>query len=111
MFQFGTFTGQEGTVTVPAIGGVAGICRSWTLRREEYGPNAGQFALHAVLSYFNKVLLTSDEFTKEIELVVKRDRTTKKVDKVRCQYASLRFEEPQLWLEGVVVIPKQEELS
>lgn len=111
MFQFSTFTGQEGTVTVPAIGGVAGICRSWDLRREEHGPNAGQYALHAVLSYFNKVLLTSDEFTKEVELVFRRDRQNKKVDKIRCRYASLRFEEPQLWLTGVEVIPVQEELS
>lgn len=111
MFQFSTFTGQEGQVTVPAIGGVAGICRSWTLRREEHGPNAGQYALHAVLSYFNRVLLTSDEFPKEVELVIKRDRNTKKVDKIRCRYASLRFEEPQLWMEGVQVIPVKEELS
>lgn len=111
MFQFRTFEGSEGKVLVPSIGGVAGICRSWTLRREESGPNQGLYSLHAVLSYFNKQLIDSDEFRKELELVIKRDRNTKKVDKIRCRMKSFRFAEPQLWAEGVSVIPVKEDLQ
>jgi hypothetical protein len=102
-FQFNRFDGIEGTVTVPSIGSVAGIIGKWTLRREENGPNAGLYSLHAVLSYANEALLRDTDFAKEVSLLLRRNRATGDEDRVTVSGGSLSFYDMQLDISGVTV--------
>jgi hypothetical protein len=74
VFQFNNFSGIEGTVTVPGLGAVAGTIGRWSLRREDSGPNAGLYVLHASLSYVNEVLMRDSDFRKEVVVNFKRGR-------------------------------------
>lgn len=107
MFQFNSFSGSEGKIIVPAINGVAGVCQSWTMRREDSGPYRGQYRLHAVLSYVNRVLLDADEFSKQVELVIKRDRKTGQADTVRLEFRGFRRDDNQIWAEGCTPVTKE----
>lgn len=98
--QFKTFQGLEGKVTIPALGAIAGISRSWTMRREESGSNAGLYSLHVVLSYANELLLSDDSVRKEVDLLIKRDKGTGKEDRVKFIGKSFRYDNNQFWLDG-----------
>lgn len=91
-FHFNLVSGKEGQVLIPAVGVVAGIMRSWSLRREESGPNAGSWTLHASLSYAHEKLVNDGSLEKRVVLTIARDPDTHLEKKYR-------FESPDLKLE------------
>lgn len=92
-FQINSVHGKEGRVTIPAVGVVAGIMRSWTLRREESGPLSGTWTLHASLSYAHEKLLSEPSMNKRIEVTFMRDPETKREKKYRIDCEVLRMED------------------
>ena len=72
---WGNMSGNEGTVTVPAIGAVVGTIVHWTLRREESGSAAQRpMTLRASFSYVNEFLLMEDAVQKEIWVTIRKDK-------------------------------------
>jgi hypothetical protein len=103
-FQFNNFQGIEGTISVPGLNAVAGIIGRWTLRREENGPNAGLYSLHAALSYSNEALLRDADFRKEVSLLLRRDRATGKQEFVVLgDVRELKYYDNQVDLTGATV--------
>lgn len=92
-FQISLVSGKEGQITIPSVGVVAGITRSWSLRREESGPNAGSWTLHASLSYAHEKLMGDDTLEKRIILTIARDPTTKVEKKYRFESTDLKLED------------------
>lgn len=66
----GTFR-PAGTIEIPFLGAKVGEITSWTLqRRGDFGPDAGLYDLHAVLSFVSKALWEDEEYEKRIVLNV-----------------------------------------
>ena len=106
MFQFNSFSGIEGTVTVPGLGAVAGTIGRWSLRREDSGPNAGLYVLRASLSYVNEALMTDSDFRKEVILLLKRDRATGLEDRLVVK-GEMSYSENSIEIRGASVHAKK----
>ena len=105
-FQFSLVSGKEGQVLIPAVGVVAGVMRSWTLRREESGPLSGSWTLHASLSYAHEKLLKEPSLTKQVVVTFARDPETRKEKKYRVECTTLRLDDPNtLFGEGGTLWP------
>lgn len=65
------FEGQDGKVTIPALGAVVGTISKWSMRRK--GDN-GPFVFRATLAYVNASLFNNEDLTKEIVVNMTRDK-------------------------------------
>lgn len=69
--HFKQISGIHGSVTIPSIGLTIGTMASWSLsRREDSPPGVGEWDLRAAFSFLNEFAWNSDNWTKQITVVL-----------------------------------------
>lgn len=94
-----SFTGKEGTISIPGLGAVVGTFHRWTLSRPaDDAPGTPVWTLQAVLAYSNPSLMKNKALDKRIVLNL---NTGTKIE--LCDFEEMILEdEINLILKGVI---------
>lgn len=97
-----TFSGTDGTITVPGLGAVAAEFQSWKLvRREEEGTGGPYWTLHASFRFQTDLLLMNESLKKRTRLVIREGQF---ID--LCGWEKATIQHQQGIFEGVIQCPQ-----